>query len=439
MESSPSRAAQRGATPLALLLIVVVVLLALVLTLNALSAYRTSTARQGWDEVLGSWDEVMQRYPATEANASALESERLAAGLGLMIAPRHTERWGTIPEAQRVAFERVRFALFHQFLKDQIERARRGPIDPPPTELSAYMAEYGEELTALRRHLIRGAVPVWESDLSAAEYAPLPNLLGHINLQKLLAAVALARLHAGDSDGALADIEAAWQLSKSLRDSPILISQLILLAGVRYQLGVLRQVPDVEEIWLDRLAEHDFRASFIDAMKYEGWVWLYFDGSNHEELPLWQRAMAPLSRPYTKLCLADVSEAWRERLVNLERVDAICDRDLAPYGAEMEITLPRWNKVGEMYVPNLVNAIDRMARLELDLELTRLVIEADTKRRANGGAWAEALTTELDCVACPDDRWSYSASGQRLEIALSRDVRWPGQKGPVLPTRFAVN
>ena len=412
------------------------VVLALLVTVSSLAAYRIGNAQRDWDEVLGSWDEIMQRYPATEANASALELERLAASLGVDITPRKSGRRDGFTDDQAVAFDHKLSAAFYVYLKSQSERVLLGELDPPPPELTAFIAEHGEKLLALRRHLSHGDVAVWESDSSKAEVAPLPNLLGHIKLQKLLGSVALVRLHAGDTTGALADVEAAWNLSRSLRDSPFLINQLILIAGARMQLGVLRQIPDVDAPWLDRLAEHDYREAFITAMKYEGWVWLYTDETeiSRAGLPVWKRLASPLIRPYTKLCLADLSDAWRERMVNLEQVDALCDRDLAPYGADLQIQLPRWNKLGELYYPNLRSAISRLARLELDLELTRLWIVADAERRANGGAWPEGYVGSRESDACPDDRWDFSVTGEGLEIALSRDVTWPDQKGAILPT-----
>ena len=53
MTQSRPRDRQRGAAPLAIVVIVAAVVLMLVVTVNALSAYKTSIARQGWDEVMG--------------------------------------------------------------------------------------------------------------------------------------------------------------------------------------------------------------------------------------------------------------------------------------------------------------------------------------------------------------------------------------------------
>ena len=387
-----SRQGQQGAVPVTIVVAVAAVVLGLIVTMNALSAYRTDVAQRGWDEVFGTWDEIMQRYPATQVNASALELERLAARLGVNITPRNAERREALENEQIATIDPELQATFYNYGKTQMERARHGEIDAPPPDFQSYITANDEDLIALRRHLNRGDTPVWLADISWIQAAPIPNLLGHIHLQKLLTSVALARLQAGDRTGAVADVEAAWELSRSLRDSPFLISQLILVAGTRMQVGVLRHFHDLDEVWLDRLAEHDFRESFITAMKFEGRFWLRYPEAEYwrNEEPVWRRVTSPVMQPYTQLCLADLSDEWRERLVKMEQVDALCDRDLAPYGASLDIQLPRWNMVGDYYFPSLLGAIDRLARLELDIELTSLLIEADAERRDHGGTWPES-------------------------------------------------
>ena len=431
----------RGAALVTVVLVVLAVMLVLLVVANAFSSYRLKTVRNNWDEVFGSWDDVMQRYPATEANAAALELERIGMTLGLNLAPRLVERVGPLPEEQRAEFEQVKSEVWQDYLAKQLELPRRGELQPPPEILTSYIGSHEEELRALHAHLAGGSVPVWESDLSRNAAAPIPNLLAHIDLQKLLGSVALARMHAGDRQGALAAVESAWLFSRSLRDSPILISQLIYIGGTRIQVGALRQIPDVDEVWLDRLVQHDARASFATAMKYEGWFWLFVDEtwSYTSGMPLSTRLTHPFARPYTQLCVADVSDAWRERIIRLEHVAVLCDRDLSLEGADLAIEVPRWNALGSLFNLNLAGSIDHLARLELDIELTRLLIEADTARRANEDAWPENLSGSRSCATCPDDLWNYEVNGDALEIGLSRDVAWPEQGGFVLPIRFTID
>jgi hypothetical protein len=149
--------------------------------------------------------------------------------------------------------------------------------------------------------------------------------------------------------------------------------------------------------------------------------------------------VGPAVQPYTQLCLADLSNAWRERLVNLERVEALCDFDLATYDADLEIPIPRWNLVGDQLVPNLTNAMGRLARLELDLELTRLLLVTDADRRANPGEWPSDNPVDLPSTSCPGEHWRLSHTAGRVEIAFSREIHWEDQRGAILPTRAVMN
>ena len=92
-----SGSGQRGFGVLALLLVIVAVVVVAATAVTAISALRVSDARRGWDRTFGSWDEVMARYPATDANAAALELEQLAAALGVSIAPRQFADRSDVP------------------------------------------------------------------------------------------------------------------------------------------------------------------------------------------------------------------------------------------------------------------------------------------------------------------------------------------------------
>lgn len=266
---------------------------------------------------------------------------------------------------------------------------------------------------------------MWRSDVSKLYEAPIPNLLGNIDLTKLLTSAALERVEAGDTAGALEYAEASWRLAESLRDSPVLINQLVLIADTRMLAGVLRHIRDVPDVWLERLAA-DYRSGFLQAMKYEGWVWLHFDSEDVTGDSVWQTIAKPVVQPYARYCMADVSGDWRERMVNLEQVESICDYDLSAWNADLDIPVPRWNYFGELLVPNISAAVHRLSRLEMDLELTRLTIEAHR-------GWI-AQDDVVPSRACTADAWHTSRVDGELRIAFSRQIEWDNVVGPVLPT-----
>ena len=201
----------------------------------------------------------------------------------------------------------------------------------------------------MRLHLAQGVSPEWEMQLEQLFAAPVPNLLGHINLQKLLALDALVHLHHGRREPALETLEAAWTLMGSLRDSPFLISQLIRIADARMILGVLRQLPGPPPHWAERLRGEDFHGPLVASLKYEAWIWTQVDDLAEVSLgDLAGSVVGKAAEPYMKFCLAHTSDALRRRIDRLEQLGAICDYDLEERGASLEVSVPVWNMIGRI-------------------------------------------------------------------------------------------
>jgi hypothetical protein len=418
---------------------VLAVVVGLFVILAAVASYKSAKVERRWAATLGSWDEILERHPSTEADGNALELERLSARLGIDTATR-TYEGRARPSAEQTAEIRVVRRAMDTYRQRLLERTRREP-EPPPAQVAAFLDAHEDDLAAIRRLLSEGHVPTWEMHLESFGAAPIPNLLGHIYLQKLLITDALAKTADGDRQRALRDLEASWTLMQSLWESPILISQLITLVDARMLLGALRQVEDVPQRWHDGLAGHDFRRSFTNALKYEALYWTKLDGTaEYTSLTgIANKLINSVAGPYVKYCLADVSNDLRERLENLDAVRAICDYDLSARQASLDVPIPRWNFIGGIVVPSLGGALDRLARLELDLELTLKLIDLDRARRANRGTWPRALPGGDVSTACPKDRWVYNVSPDReMTLAFNRELSWPDLKGPRLPTRFTV-
>lgn len=425
----------RGVSGISVLVMIVAIGAALFLTASLIATIKSEMVQQRWAATVGTRDTVLARYPAQPANDSALTLTGLTLPIGIDIAPRW-DRERERPVHELTVAQRHDVGVY----LDHLESTER-TLQPPSPALTSFLEQHRGHIDAVHAHLLRHGKPEWEADLSKLFAAPIPNLLGHLDLQKLMLADVLARNYAGDRTGALDGLAASWELNRGLRDDPVLISQLIAMAAHRMQLGALRQLRDVPDSWSDRLDEHDFRASFHDALELEGWVWTQID--DVESLAgdgIFQRALFKVARPYVSYCLADVSDEYRERLGNLAKVDALCDADLSALGADLDIPPPRWNVIGAMIVPSLRGAVDRLRRLELDVELTERLLELDAERRANDGEWpARRASVELSTV-CPDDRWSYTtAEDGSMTIAFSREISWPDQVGTILPTEFKLS
>jgi hypothetical protein len=407
--------------------------------LTAAASFKSAGVKRRWAGALGTREQIFERYPAADADAAARELQRLSAEVGIDISPR-TDDDAPHPDSDGIAAFRRAGRPMAEYRKVVLERPYRGAHPPPPL-VAGFLETRADELAAVRRHLIESGVPRWEMHLERGAQAPIPNLLGHINLQKLLITDALAAVAQGDRARALSDLDAAWSLTMSLADSPILISQMIAVADVRLVAGALRQIDDVPVGWRDRLSQHDLRRSVTTALKYEGWYWTQLDdpGDLTSLTGVASKLVRSVVAPYVRYCLADISDEYRKRLANLERLRAICDYDLAARGADLNVPVPRWNLIAGIMTPTLDGTLRRLARVELDLELTSKLIELDLARRENGGEWPPVLPGIQDSVACPRDGWVYEVSpAGAMTLAFNREVIWPDTRGLKLPARFTA-
>jgi len=413
-----------------------VIVLAVFVTLRVIFDQKHALVVRSWEQRVGSPEDLLERYPARSVNASALQVEELGAALGIDMAPRWAQDRARPTDAQRLAFRGI---LPHAYLNTEIERADPA-IDEPPADLVDFLDAHSRTLDALRGRLVTAEPPRWEFALRAGNVGEtaIPNLLGHINMQKLLLTDALVRARAGDPRGALRSVEASWRLGSAIDGDPVLITQLIAITGARLRCGVLRKLRDVPEVWRDRLLAQDYRGPFFDAMTLEGWELLRLADSQPMEVAqsgverpvlfdgILNRALGWLGEPYVRACVADVVDDYQRYLARLAELDYWCDRNLA---AGIPLGTAWWNRLGGLF-GGVPDAPSRLARLEVDQELTGHILESIA---------APDSATEIPSRACPQDRWirRLDPAGS-VTIELSRSVEWPELTGAVLPTRFTI-
>jgi hypothetical protein len=118
---------------------------------------------------------------------------------------------------------------------------------------------------------------------------------------------------------------------------------------------------------------------------------------------------------------------------SLERMDSLC----AGAGSEsvLSVRFARWNVLAPLILPNLAVVMERIARLELDLELTVQVLRLKAARDA-AGRWPEARDP-VDSLACPSDSWLYEKDPDgSVRLRFSRDIEPSEASGVQLPTEF---
>jgi hypothetical protein len=376
-----------------ILIVVAVPVTAWVLLSIAALAMQHALAARSWPNGLGTVSDVAARYPERKADTdAALALTRMATPLGVDLEPRNG-RYRPVPPSRNdyKAIERP----LHDYVEAQLVRPSNA-IDPPPPLLVGYFADRGAQLETARTYILTGAPIAWKTQLSRGFDAPIPNLLGHMELSRLFVADALMKARANDPT-AWDDLHAIWLLDAGLRSRPDLISQLIAIASVRMVNAAAAKLPLPEPAWLGEVRAFDYRKSVVASMQAEAWTWTHLSAQHGG----W------LARPYVQLSAADAAEHMRAAFVKMASSNA-CDVDDAALMNAVMASIPRWNVLARTAIPNISGVWQRVARVTPEVELTEKVLQLRGGQTPNGAS------------RCSDGQWLVSASAVKFSKPLRR-------------------
>jgi CubicO group peptidase (beta-lactamase class C family) len=353
------------------------------------------------------------QYPKSDASGAALEIERLAAGLGIEMAPLETPNPPTDEKPRGEAGDYAPFTLKarkdRRRPSDELERSfqtaavseflnrelliSEDRIGAPPPQLDRFLADNESGIAAIESLLLREPEIRWEMDVGKYPNGPLPNLTGFMRLQRLLAARALVKARGGETDAALRSLDAGWRLNEVLSSRPEVISQLIVAAAAKIHVGVLRKVDTPAYGWTDRLRSRRFYSAFLTAFQNEVWA-----NPDVEDLTgeagtygrILQEVAGELSdRDICSWTPEKLRETWRRAIRDQSREEV---------------------PVASIAMPSLTESVDRWRRFLVDAELTALVLDARAERAASRRrAWPGRLNG-IGAGVCPNELWTYSAS-----------------------------
>lgn len=356
------------------------------------------------------------RFPKTAASAGALELERLAASLGFDLAPQSGQppaegepsgetaepappaagadgtRARPSAEAQ-AAFSGTRAAV-SQFLDRELKSGGER-IGVPPPQLERYFTAHEAALTAVESLLLRDPDVRWEMDVSRGAAAPLPNLGGIMQLQRLLVVRALLQEQRDETDEALETLEAAWKLNEVVSARPEMISQLMAAAAAKLHVGALRKVDSPAPGWADRLRSGSLYAAFLAA--YQNQVWL--QSTDVQDLTGERGTVGRVYRRVVGAFQAEDLCAWTP-----ERLQEAWSRAAREESGGDETP-------GSVATPHLLDPLLRWRRHLIDAELTALVLDARAERAGSSeGNWPAKLRG-IGTRVCPGETWSYRPEG----------------------------
>lgn len=271
---------------------------------------------------------------------------------------------------------------------------------------------YREALTGVEDLLLGAEPPDWPRNVRSFD-PPLPPIVGLRALNALLLARALERDGGGDVAGTDRALQASSRLEVGLRDRTERMSQVAAAALARARAGVLRRLVHPPEGWRDRLGAHDFRSSFAAAYQMEAriqmeyarrrrFAWTELTGGRSSGLPDWSRPADRLvTTAFARWCAADASRRLRATAAALRAVEP-CRAD--PVALEQAATrdAPRWNLVARATLPGAAAAWLSVADVELQEELTRVVLETRALRPAGPDSTASRVCSGLVWTRTPD-------------------------------------
>lgn len=400
---------------------------------NAYAAKREREAVRAKEKAFGPRAALEAKYASAEPNAEARRAEELAKSVGCDLTPkprgsRRVNGGGEFSEKERAAIG--------DYVTAQLVRGDDS-VSPPSPELAAILEKRRAPLTAFEEFLVSSPPPKWAFDVRADHDGRLePNGLGHIRVQRLLVADALAASARVDSAGAARAIEASWKLNEGLVSRPEVVSQLIAVAVARYEVGTLRKVRASSDVWAPRLAAMGVRARLVDA--------LVLDHPRSTDMAEHYRRLRPegvgwwahnvvslLEEPRERLAEADYGTAWVRAIAGL--------RDEPAFRESSPNPKPGRNSSDVMLsvsIPNIRNSFERADRLALDAELTGKILRIQESRKALR-VWP-GPSPESSSSRFPGLSWNYRVEGDAITISLSREVPSPfPENSLVLPLSFS--
>jgi hypothetical protein len=374
----------------------------------AVRAYATTREHRAaavvWPAHLGSLAEVPKRFPDTEQSEGATKLIALANAAHVDLAPRVRSQ---TPETKRDPMQATRKAI-GEYVQAQLERSGDA-IDAPPPAVAQYLAENAAALDAIRDHVLSGAPIVWESKLSKGWDAPIPNLAGHMTLQKIFAARALDKARSKDAS-AWEDLRASWRWNRGLWSRPDLISLLIALASSRMTNAAACKMPLPAPAWLGETFTFDYAGPMAAAQQADAWI---IHRGAERSLP-WREKLREAEYRRQSAEYLDVMRTYTDEALKSKACDAA-----SPEFATARASLSASKELAA--IPNLVAVWQRLIRFRAELEATERVLQL----RAG-----QMLTVNS---RCSDGTWQLTPNGMKFSRAIN--VTAPQLNVPLAYTR----
>lgn len=309
-------------------------------------------------------------------------------------------------------------------------------------ELSLPDKETAERINSTRKGLdelcsiLENSVPIWEYDKTNMNAAS-PDYLSVLNFERLLCADSLLSLFEGNKERAVRNMRFEIKLAKNLDTRHGILPALILIASYKYIIGSVRFFPDIPEDTVLEIGSIDP----INVMK-EGYVqeavyaWKTFRVSS----PLFENCGNKVENfirtnvfaHYLRLCAANYLIFYLDFMRQIENTNP-CDLSKIDITTSVVNSIPKWNIIGRIAMPNLQESWVRAYRLKLDKDLTLSIFKVRGEKIKTGRL---PETIDLPPGICPGTSWKYVKDNNHFSIYFNGTFETKNRKGLILPLKW---
>lgn len=412
-------------------------------------------AASGRDTIAAKWrtlesDEAFAAKfpPVREKNDVAARLEPAAIPLGIGLMPKSES-----DSLEPGATDTKRFGEFKSaadgWLKGVIE-SPQDAITAPPEPVARYLADHRSAIDAVLVILDEGKAPLWPvANEGAPMLRPIPNLLGQMNLARILSAASLEAELSGDRERAWRCQRATWTVAKGTLSRPEMISQLIGVAMSRSVAGVSRKLDGPAPAWFRELEMFDFQHAMLDSCRAE---WLASEqamsgdqfveelraAARSENANLGELARDVAMRPFVRWGTAQMERVTVDELLKIEQAEP-CDIDSKAISAAIESKIsPVAKRLAGDFLPSTHTAFSRVANARIAIEGTAKIVALKGRRSETPEHSWPVGAADLTPSHCSGARWRYERS-EDGSIRFAFDGRVdvpPGFRGYRIPNEF---
>ena len=388
-----------------------VLLFAWPIALHALADRRLEAVRVTW--AAAGLDPPDSLPASTPLSDSAHQLTRLCATMGLALAP---VKSGLSPPPEHLVrrFDGLYNDISSYTTGDILEAAGE-EVPPCPPHVREFLVEYRHRLRQISEHILESAPLQWPFERERGFESPIPNVLGHMKLQRLL--IAAAAVH---PDDASIHLPAARRLNLSLGRRPELICRMF-AGNAAGGIAAAERKLEADPTPSLNPREQVITGLLNDTRLFHVFVANLAATRKGEFGPLGQ-LKALLDVPVLRFWASDQSFRLFELREHL-LTEPPCFLDPTFDDALMS-RVPSWNPLGRLMTPRVSALWNRALGSALEIELTQLVHQARAEHLASG-RWPQG---DIPSEVCPSlvwhrDAWPDDTFNQRLSAPLP----WSGR------------